>query len=180
MKVGVNIEVKDMFYNIVQAIRAKPGYTAIPQLPNFYYGYWPEVANILAIKSQNSYAFPAIILHANIPDKAGADYRYSKEISPSIYIVSQTKPTYSGIDRIENIYKPILYPIYERLIQEVKNSKYFNLIENGREIVPHNVSDLLYLNSEAKNQNKLNDFVDAIEVKFDSLKVYKKQIFKIK
>jgi hypothetical protein len=73
-------------------------------------------------------------------------------------------------DRLSKIYKPILYPIYMKFMKAILVSHKFwvkpPFIENKRK-------DLYYLQSLGSDQNKINDIVDAIELKIPSLDIIK-------
>lgn len=139
--------------------------------PFFYFGYWKEIASTLMAKKQTAYSLPAIILHADYKSEDGETYLHKSDIRPTIYIVVETNPKWSSSDRIAQNYEGKLRPLYNLLISEVKRSHSFDLWSSGKEQMKHTYTELLYMGTEGKEQNKLNDFIDAIEIKFDGLKI---------
>lgn len=142
----------------------------------FQFGYWQNIhdqlldyGNTATLRSQR---FPLIILHADFTETTVN--AWTIRINPTFYIVTQSEQNYSIEKRIEEIYKPILYPIYKDFITAIRHSEKFYI--NGQDI-PHTRKDLYYLSSAGAEQNKISWIVDAIEIKFSQLNMVKPKCY---
>lgn len=139
---------------------------------NFKFGYWTTVANELLTDGKSpslaAQRFPLIYLHADFEENI-IDYRTIR-INPTFYIITQTEVKYNIDQRFELIYKPCLYQIYIDFIKAIKHSG--KLIVTKPEIL-HSKKDLFYLQNLSSTQNNLMSIVDAVELKFDQLDLYK-------
>lgn len=64
-------------------------------------------------------------------------------------------------ERRDNVFLPILYPVYEALITELMLSKSF--VSGG--FLPHTKTDIQYAKVDSDGRNLFNDFVDVIDIK---------------
>ena len=74
-----------------------------------------------------------------------------------------TDKNFTSVERYENVIKPILHPIYERLLVALRNSSYIG----GLGVLPHKRVDRLFWGTETKEGNVkylLSDPLDAIEL----------------
>ena len=162
------IYLKDIFNGLV---------TNMTLTAYFQFGYWPEIANDYMSKgrsfAQGQQRYPMIMLSAGWSENRElVDYRLEFECSPSIYIVSISKKELSTSDRSERIYKEILDPIYLEFMDKIRESRQF-LLDNKR--IEHEKTNLYYLRTLEANQNQLNEYVDAIEIKFNNLKILRRK-----
>lgn len=142
----------------------------------FQFGYWQNIHDQLLDYGKTStlrgQRFPLIILHADFEETTVN--AWTIRINPTFYIVDQSEQKYSIEKRIEDVYKPILYPIYKDFITAIRQSGKFYI--DGQDI-PHTRKDLYYLSSAGAEQNKLSLIVDAIEIKFSQLNMVKTQCY---
>jgi hypothetical protein len=139
---------------------------------NYKFGYWPIVAqeliNEAKSKTLDGQRYPLIFLNADFSEQM-IDYRKIR-INPTLYIITQTLMNYTVQQRLDNVYKPILYKIYKVFMVALRNSHKFWLFEAE---FMHTRTDLFYLQNLSAEQNKINAIVDAIELKFPSLDMIK-------
>jgi hypothetical protein len=116
------------------------------------------------------YPFIALIYDINENRNVQQDYA----IATFRFIIGMyTDKNYNSEERIENVFKTRLYPIYQDFLNEIITSGYFD-IENN--IIPHVKTDRLYWGLTPSTAAKqLGDFVDAIEITNMTLKVLEKQ-----
>jgi len=143
--------------------------------PYFTIGNWKEVAADLLLKGSSkildNQRYPFILLHSEMTFREKS-LRYSGMVNPKIYILTQSDPNLSTLDRLNGVYTNVLYPLCDRFLYAMKNSRYFETVKNEFQDFNYNKSELFYYNSLKANQNKLNDFVDGIELDFSELKVF--------
>jgi len=144
----------------------------------FAFGYWPEISNGLlrmgVDKSLDGLKYPLIVMHSSIIEHRGTAQRYLAEIDCKFVLIAETKPNYSTLDRIANIYEPVLYPLYASFLDALSSSHLLDLSQKDNlGQIKHDKQDLFYMGSELKNQNQLSDIVDAIELTFKNLKIRK-------
>jgi hypothetical protein len=140
---------------------------------NFKFGYWTTVANELLTDGKSpslaAQRFPLIYLHADFEENI-INYRTIR-INPTFYIIQQTEVKYNIDQRLELIYKPCLYQIYIDFIKAIRHSGKINP-SNSQEIL-HTKKDLYYLQNISSAQNNLKSIIDAVEVRFSQLDLYK-------
>jgi hypothetical protein len=139
---------------------------------NYKFGYWPTIAQELILegksKTLDGQRYPLIFLNADF-DEQMIDYRKIR-INPTFYIITQTHKEYTVQQRLDNVYKTILYPIYRDFMVAIHNSKKFWIFQKE---IAHTRKDLFYLQNLSAEQNQINAIVDAIELKFPSLEMIK-------
>jgi hypothetical protein len=139
---------------------------------NYKFGYWPIVAqelqNEAKSKTLDGQRYPLIFLNADFEEQI-IDYRKIR-INPTFYILTMTHMNYTIQQRLDNVYKPILYQIYCDFMTAIHESKKFWIFEKE---IPHTRKDLFYLQNLSAAQNQVNDIVDAVELKIPSLDMIK-------
>jgi hypothetical protein len=157
--------IRDIFANIVSKIKVNDIDVS------FKFGYWTTVANELSSEGRSKILqdtrYPLIFLHADVTEVSDSR-QYVLGTNPSIYIMDQTRKNWNIEERLENVYIPKLYPIYYELIRQIRKCKQ---IESTVDI-HRSKKDLFYLQNIDPNQNKINDIIDCIEVKFNDLRIY--------
>lgn len=101
---------------VVQAMR-----TGVDQPPFYMYGHRAEISARLtemdkdAVHKYNKY--PLVALRMDIPElvKDGV-YYYNLNIA----ILASTSPTDNAAERMEKVFKPILYPLYNRFFEKLR------------------------------------------------------------
>lgn len=149
----------DEMATIVAAVKAELG---IPVL-NYQYGYveelnqtlkqWEEAPTKFALK------FPLVWLAEPYNTLRGEVGIYGSA-EPSLYIINSTTKEWKAEDRMTNNYKPILYPIYREILNQVVKSPVFDhvLVES----IGHTVTKGYYWGEN--QQSVLNDAVDCLKV----------------
>lgn len=143
----------------------KESIQAMPTNPRFYAGNWEEVCNdnkLLAYdKTKDSQRYPLIVLSPIFTEKRGEELGIACEVDVTIYIITETNKNYTVEQRIENVYKPIIVPLYNEMI--------YTMFRKGKikfDEVPMSHSN--YVKCETENlyyeENKLNDIVDALKI----------------
>jgi hypothetical protein len=150
---------------------------AFPYHVYFLDGHPMEIVKVLQEKLQGDNKdkrFPLVALLQDTKIQRSKDTSFYGETNIQLIICTVTKPEYRSEQRRENVFKPILYPIYEALLNEIESCEYFNFDLNG---VEHTQTDRYYWGREGlygNTGNQFNDYIDAIEIEIP-LKIELKQ-----
>ena len=135
----------------------------ITAVKTFHFGSFKYVQGKMIEATKNSnYAdyFPMVMMVTE-----GFDYDMElddgkQEYPLQIVIVDLTKQNYTTQQSLDNVFIPVLNPIYVELINKLK--VYYS---NEFSRLPHNKKDhFFYSAEEAKDQNKLAEYLDAVEI----------------
>lgn len=142
---------------------------------NYQFGYWPEIAanlkNVGRDQTLSAARYPFVMVSAGYIENKDPDNRNALSTSDlDVYIVDRSSKGLTTLQRETQIYDAILYPLYEELFERLEKSPYI-LTNFGH--IEHTCQNLYYLQSMGENQNQLNDFVDAIEIKIKDFKINK-------
>lgn len=110
--------------------------------------------------------YPLIGLFQDFPEERG-QVGMSGKVRLHLIIARSTKNDYKAAERYENNFKPVLYPIYEALLEEIALAGKYFLVKDKTQI-SHTKIDRLYWGRDGlwKNEkNVFNDWVDAIEIR---------------
>lgn len=136
---------------------------------HFDFGNYIEITNKLSKKNKNNLKYPLFALILDVVENE-IDGPVYKSYNFNLIIAYHTEKNYTSQQRLENIFKPILQPLYRKLIDEIKRN-YDNYFIITGDYVDHTKYDRYFLGSESPNQNKLNDYIDAIEIEFRNIRV---------
>lgn len=149
------------------------GYTdAVGAKPYYSFEKWLGESNKLSIGALSqkfvNQKFPRVFLLLNTEHTVNGNPVYEGFDSLSIFIIEKTLPDKSAQWRLDNIFKPILF----KLTNIFKNS-----LESRREFLEpdgfsYSQEDLFFLGTEDKNQNKLNEYVEAVKIDINNLTIY--------
>lgn len=146
--------------------------------PYYDYGHVLDILAKLTAKDENEvYKFqkyPLVALILDTEENHDREHYISYSFSPQVLILEQTDENYTSQDRMTNTYKPVLYPIYEDLIEAVKEYTLFYF--QPQNLVPHTKHDRMTWGSASVAGNTstvLNDYLDGIELNFDNIQVFK-------
>lgn len=137
------------------------------QLPNaltlqFRYGYVTEINEILAQQSKNAtdevLKYPLIWLEQPYTVKRGGIWYGSTTLR--LFIIMQSDKNYRAPDRMANVIKPILYPIYRELMKQINESPVF--ITLGIDRIPHLKTDYYYFSDPTGKKSVFNDVIDCV------------------
>jgi hypothetical protein len=133
--------------------------------PYYMYGHKLEISNRLLEKDLNKEEkykkYPLIALRLDTSEYINngiVDYNLN------IAILEYTKSNYNAEERYQNVFKPILYPLYTEFINKLKLKFYW---PGNQKYPPHTKVDRPYWGTEAEQQNIkniFNDPLDAIEI----------------
>jgi hypothetical protein len=144
--------------------------------PYFEYGNYTEICKIIAEKTQTGafkfqkYPMVCLALPAN-------EKRFSNgelpgvEVSVMIIIVTETELNYSTKQRIAITGKPILYPLYNKLMEALELNRSLFIMEPN-EGFKHDKMDSWLFDSDGTNKNKFNDYTDAIVISNLALNIH--------
>ena len=138
------------------------------EIPFYRYGHRVEISALLDAQnrqtgSQKVQKYPLIALRLDTEEQVSGGIIH---FNLNLAIVEWTEKTYNAAQRYENVYKPVLYPLYERFMEALKQSGLF-FWENMSAYPPHTKVDRLYygtLGSEGNQKRIFNDPLDAIEI----------------
>jgi hypothetical protein len=141
----------------------------------YEYGTLIELQKRIKIKDlRSSQKYPLIWLVWERPDNKkqfrGAFLNRTYKVSPLIFIIGKTNPDYSSTDRNTNIFKPILMPIYNKLLFAIAGHRNFN---TGN-FIEHDEYEHYFWGMDDNGKTILSDFNDAIELKLLDIEVVKK------
>lgn len=131
---------------------------------NYLYGHPVEIANTLVewSKGNDNKKYPLIALLQDFPETMGT-VGIDADVTLRVLIANRTQNTYKAAKRYEVNFKPILYPVYEEFIKQLKRSG-FTIGYNN----PHTKIDRLYWGTDTffgnGAANQLNDYADCIEI----------------
>lgn len=112
--------------------------------------------------------YPLIVLFRDIKETISEGmYGFTSSSKPRIAIITITKPEFRADQRKEKNFDPILIPIFEEFIRQVKQSEFFGSPTTEQlEIVKW---DRYYWGVDLADKNILNDYIDAIDIESISL-----------
>lgn len=133
---------------------------------HFEYGHPLTIINKLqAMNNPQSYQFmkyPLLAVFEDVPERGIVDD--ISTISPRIIIANQTRPEYTREERDTTNFKPILLPIYDAFMRELKRTPYmrYDYRKPGERIMrPFWGKEGLYGNEG----NVFGDALDCIEIR---------------
>ena len=134
--------------------------TEISAVNYFEFGSFKYIQGRLSDYAKNntySNKFPAVFM---ITDPQQKQHAVKSTYPLHLIIVNLTKRNYTTQQRLDNNFTTILNPIYDELISIL--SRYYT---NDGNTITHTKTDHFFWSSEpAKDQNKLAERLDAIEI----------------
>lgn len=141
------------------------GYTS--DMPFYMYGHRLEIANRLLEQDQDKVykykKYPLVALRMDIPEDNAEG---TVEFKLNVALIMSTEQTWYAPERYEKVFKPILYPMYESFLKQLKKSGKF-MWEGDQQRPEHTKLDRPYWGtsaSEGNTANLFNDPLDAIEL----------------
>lgn len=163
-----------IFESVVENVRLDyESISNVPTEPYYEYGHPVEIINTLSEKTADGLVYdkyPLICLFLDAPETI--DERILKrEITVDIVICAQSEQIWKASERTAETFEPVLYPIYESLINHIKNDGVFSIVGTYDKIDRYSWGrNGLYGNTA----NLFNDYIDAIEIKSLKLEILKK------
>lgn len=140
--------------------------------PYFMAGHMVEIANALTLKDnqEQPYSFekyPLIALITDIPEKRDT---FGITAKCRILIMTLTDPNYSTAQREISTFVPVLYPLYNDLMNAIKASRVFS-----GDVDKHTKTNRYFWGTQLAMMNGktiMNDHIDAIEIDDLELSIY--------
>ncbi len=156
--------IPDLFESIVSSVSTALGSTVF-----FHHGHILEISNTvkqMAEDPDTDKRYPLIALKQDVDNlKHGIN---GLEFDATIYIITLSDPNYTAKDRLTNIFKPILTPIFDKFIEQTARSGYF-LEQTINEVREKTTFTEHYFWGRAQimgnEANIFGDWVDCIEIK---------------
>src|SRR5690606_23217373 len=107
--------------------------------------------------------YPLIALACPTPEQVIGDVI---EYTLNIAILDFTERNYNAEERMENVFKPVLFPLYEKFMKELRNSGLF-MWDGNQSMPPHIKINRYYWGTQSSEGNEANIFsdpLDAIEI----------------
>jgi hypothetical protein len=130
------------------------------------FGHRLEIANTLTEKEGTQYKYnryPLLALRLDIPEIIEDGMQ---KVKLNIAIITFTNENYKARDRYAKVLVPILYPLYESFMVQLRRSGIFTW-EGYRDYPTHEVIDRPYwgiADTEGNVKNIFQDPIDAIEI----------------
>lgn len=136
-------------------------------MPFFDYGHPVEMANKLKLKEKDSddknNKYPLIYLRTDFEEQE-RDMVWTYRLT--IYLIAYTDLQYSSQERKEKVFSRVLYPLYERFIEELGRQSIFQFTTNNEQ-PNHTKIDRFFWGNELNLNNTekiFDDPLDAIEI----------------
>lgn len=151
------------------------GSTSI-QTIDYQYGHVQELIETLQQMTKSTEEmfnkYPLVWLVQDFVENRNTGGSYYASVNLNLIIAHQTVNTYKIKDRMLNVFKPVLYPIYLTLLSAMANNKW--IVDGSADAIAHSKIDRSYWGSNPIDGNKgniLTDYVDAIELENLQLKI---------
>lgn len=137
---------------------------------NYQYGYVEELNETLKQYENEPALFdkklPLIYVAEPYETEHGEAGIFGKA-DPDIYIFASTQKVYKARDRMEQVYKPIIFPIYREFLKQIVLSVVFD--HTSVETLKHKTAKGYYWDKE---QKLFNDAVDCLRIKGLDLRIH--------
>jgi hypothetical protein len=165
----------DVFEEVVDNVRAIYDTVNDPkEAPYFLKGRPLEIIQLLQEKDESDEykwkKYPLIVLFTNFTEKRGRAKSLQFEVSPKVAIITESDQDFRTGDRYTNSVKPVLYPIYELLLEEIANNP--NFLQSQKRNIIH---DITIWDGNPTSQSaglSYSDYVDGIDIQFTDLKIF--------
>jgi hypothetical protein len=159
---------------IIDSVVSNIDVSDISGIDNVYFdfGNYIEISNKLSKETVSDQKYPLFALILDVRESEINDIQIYKAYSFTLIIAYYTEKDYASQQRRDNIFKPILQPLYRKFINEIllNRNGYFNI---NQRFIDHSKYDRYFIGSQNPNQNRFNDFIDAIEIQINNLEVRK-------
>jgi hypothetical protein len=128
----------------------------------FEHGYHSQVTRQLRFKNENPYLpkkYPLIWLVTPIKEKRNG---LGISHAPLHFVLAHdTDNTYSADESRDNVFLPILIPLYEEFIKQMYAAHRLFTADKARD---YDYMNIQYAKVDTDNKNLLDDFVDVIDI----------------
>lgn len=175
------VYIVDIFQEVVMATAAKVLNTIIQNETaalqsstitgiNFQKGHKAElIETLLQMDRSPEYQakkYPLVYLVQDFTEQRGRQAGVYAETFLQVLICHRTQPDRKVDDRYSQVFKPVLYPIYYELLQQLAQHKL--VVTGDADALRHDKTDRVYWGRQRaggpNDANQLTDFVDAIEL----------------
>ena len=157
------IYIVDIFSDIVKAVDSAL-YSTIGRHIFYQYGSSLQILDQLVQlnggTTSKTQRFPLIALFQPFDEAMGGNGYYTKLTIPKLVIAALTKPEISVPKRYSETFKPLLYPIYYELLNQITLNGYFVMNDAG--MIPHSKKD--NPGSPPAKGMASGEFVDSIDL----------------
>lgn len=140
--------------------------SSTPNVPYYLFGHRLEIANTLTEKENSQFKYQRYPLVALRLDIAEQNNKGIIQVKLNMAVMTKTEQNYTAKQRYDNVFKPVLYPLYDSLIEALRTSGIF--FWSGNLLVPaHTKLDRPYWGTqfeEGNVKNIFNDPIDAVEL----------------
>lgn len=139
---------------------------------NYQYGYLKELNQTMKQWEDSpqhaNLKFPLIWLEQPFTIVRGNSAAYYGQIKPfRVFIIESSTQEKKAHERMKDVFKPKIYPIYRELLNQIDLSAVF--MTNGIQLIKHEFTDRYFWGEEDLSQ--LNDIIDCSIVQFFDLKI---------
>jgi hypothetical protein len=132
------------------------------EIPQYMYGHIVEINNRLMSRNVNpilrDQKYPLIALRLDTPAKvSGGFLRYKLNVA----ILAKTDKLYNAEQREQNIFVPILNPLYNSLMEALRQSSF--TWDGFQDYPPHTRVDRYFWGTPKENMNVKNIFTDPLD-----------------
>ena len=153
-----------MFRYIAADVVTRAGISAL----HYEHGHPLEIIKTLqamtADPASQAGKFPLLALFQDYEEKRGTKMGMY-DVSLHLIIATLTDPNYMAADRMTSTFIPVLYPIYDGLMDAIARSGYFR--QTTKDLISHSKTDRMYWGKSGlygNEGNVFNDYIDAIEI----------------
>lgn len=138
----------------------------LPNVPYYMFGHRLEIANTLTEKENSQYKYQRYPLVALRLDMVEENNNGVIHVKLNMAVMTKTESNLTAHQRSEQVFKPVLYPLYDKLIEALRASGIFFWPGNLK-VPVHTKVDRYYWGTQATEgnvKNIFNDPIDAIEL----------------
>ncbi len=116
-------------------------------------------------RSTEPLKYPCIYLVQDFQESMNPRTGVYTDARLNVILMHHTEQTHKVDDRMEKVFKPVLYPLYYAFLEAI--AKHPGIMQSNAESIVHTKTDRLYWGRQAAGGNDkvaLTDFLDAIEI----------------
>lgn len=120
--------------------------------------------------------YPLLHLVQDVTITRGTDVGLFGKTNLRIVLIHQTRDDYKIEDRDLKVFKPVLWPLYYRLLEIIEKDKWIFGADTATGEFEHKITKRAFWGSrklEGDNSSILNDYVDALDITDLGLKINK-------
>lgn len=162
--------IPDVFLSLMPSIIDKVGFDVF-----FEFGHYKEIVKNQTIKSGNPdkpHRYPLLWLVMDFEEQHGKYNGIYAESDFQIIIAMDTTVNRTMKERRDEVFLPILYPIYDALIETILDTP--KIVTLGNDL-KHSKTDRPYWGGQDNygngESNLFNDHIDAVQLKIPQLKI---------